>query len=122
LKQYHDWHAKERNFTPGDPVIVENFHGMQKWKCGEVTEKTGPVSYRVVFQDGTTGRRHIDHLKRRKFLPPSEEDRYSDDETEPKISDTTPTENPPNVVTPSEVVHPEIPLPGQQQESEKNCV
>lgn len=57
----------------GDAVIVKSFPSGQ-WKCGEITQKTGPVSYRVALPDGGIARRRVDHIKQRHFKPSMELD------------------------------------------------
>lgn len=73
FKHYHGSHAKGRTFREGDAVIVKCFPSGQ-WKCGEITHKTGPVSYRVELPDGGIARRHVDHIKQRHFKPSMELD------------------------------------------------
>ena len=95
-KMQHDMHAKERNFEVGKSVLVENFRGQPKWLKATVTEKTGPVSLRVMLEDGEICRRHVDQMH--KF---NERFERSDD-----VSDNiTPSNNP---VTPGSVALPEI--------------
>ena len=43
-----------RNFGPG-----------QKWLPGMIVATTGPVSYRVLLEDGRVWRRHQDHMRQR---------------------------------------------------------
>ena len=73
FKQYHDLHAKGRTFMEGDAVMTKSFPS-GRWKCGEITQQTGPVSYKVAFLDGVTARRHVDHIKQRHFIPRMEAD------------------------------------------------
>jgi transposase InsO family protein len=73
FKQYHDLHAKGRTFMEGDAVMTKSFPS-GRWKCGEITQQTGPVSYKVAFPDGVTARRHVDHIKQRHFIPQMEAD------------------------------------------------
>lgn len=68
FKQYHDFHARKRTFGEGDMVMVKNFPD-GRWKCGEITQKIGPVSYKVALPNGVTTRRHVDHIKQRHFIP-----------------------------------------------------
>ena len=62
-KRFHDGAGtKEREFTEGQNVLVENLRGTTpKWISGKIVEKMGPVSYKVEI-DGVMHRRHIDQL------------------------------------------------------------
>ena len=62
-KRFHDGAGtKEREFTEGQYVLVENLRGTTpKWISGKIVEKMGPVSYKVEI-DGVMHRRHIDQL------------------------------------------------------------
>lgn len=62
-KLYHDAHAKQRNFSPGDSVYVCNFGVGERWIPGVIAQKTGPVSYKITLQDGRVIRRHQDHVR-----------------------------------------------------------
>ena len=48
-------------FSVGLPVLVRNYAGGAKWKRGEVTGRTGPVSYTVMV-DGLVWSRHAGQL------------------------------------------------------------
>ena len=58
-----------RNFGPG-----------QKWLPGMTVATTGPVSYRVLLEDGRVWRRHQDHMRQRW------EKQVSDQETDSPIT------------------------------------
>ena len=67
-KQQHDSTKPLRSFLPGDTVFAQNFrvsNSEPKWLPATVVVVTGPLSYQVELQDGSTVRRHIDNLKRR---------------------------------------------------------
>ena len=57
-KRFHDGAGtKEREFTEGQNVLVENLRGTTpKWISGKIVEKMGPVSYKVEI-DGVVHRR-----------------------------------------------------------------
>ena len=95
-KMQHDMHAKERNFEVGESVLVENFRGQPKWLKATVTEKTGPVSFRVMLEDGEICRRHVDQMH--EF---NERFERSDNAS----ANMTPSDNP---VTPGSIALPEI--------------
>ena len=68
-KQAHDTSAPLRSFSTGDLVYAENFTGSPpKWSPGTVIEVTGPLSYRVELQTGTSVRRHVDSLRKRQAM------------------------------------------------------
>ncbi|KAL9984702.1 hypothetical protein ACROYT_G007028 [Oculina patagonica] len=60
-KARHDKVSKEREFTLGEQVLVQNFRGEPKWLGGVITEQTGPVSYKVLVGD-QLWKRHIDQM------------------------------------------------------------
>ena len=62
-KRYHDKSAKERTFGVGDPMYAANFTGKPQWLSCIITEKTGPVSFRIRLLDGRMMRRHMDHIR-----------------------------------------------------------
>ena len=61
LATLHPWEDK-REFKEGDNIIARNYSGGQKWLRGIVSEKTGPVSYKVKI-DGGIIRRHVDQIR-----------------------------------------------------------
>ena len=63
-KEAHDKSAKERpEFNTGSAVYARDFSKRaQKWETGTVVEQTGPVSYRVMREDGTVRPYHLDQL------------------------------------------------------------
>ena len=50
-----------RQFEVGEAVLARNYSGGNKWLKGIISEKTGPVSYKVKI-DGGVIRRHVDQL------------------------------------------------------------
>ena len=64
-KSDHDQHARARQFSVGDPVMMKNFSSGPDWMPGTVVSRLGPLSYLVETLDNQLSRRHIDHLKSR---------------------------------------------------------
>ena len=63
-KEQHDQHAHECSIEIGDRVYSQNFSGKPDWLSGIVTEKSGPVSYRMKLDDNNCViRRHQDHIR-----------------------------------------------------------
>lgn len=62
-KSQHDRRSKERSFECGDSVMVENHRGGPKWVRGSITERLGPISYRVQVGE-QFWKRHVDQLLR----------------------------------------------------------
>ena len=60
--EYHDRHARARNFVVGDAVYITNFSVGDRWLPGVVVNKSGPVSFHIELADGRTVRRHLDHV------------------------------------------------------------
>ena len=57
-----------REFEIGNSVWIRDFMGKDKWVCGSVVKRLGPLTYVVKVMDGRVWKRHVDHL-RRKSLP-----------------------------------------------------
>ena len=74
MKSDHDKISKDRQFHVGDFVSVKNYgqYG-PKWLPGTVSQVTGPVSYKVVLQDGREVRKHVDQIISRRESTISEE-------------------------------------------------
>ena len=70
-KSQHDQHARDRVFTKRDPVFVRNYHQGDRWLPGIVTEKTGPVSFKVKLTTGQNRRCHQDQLRKRSVEVPN---------------------------------------------------
>ena len=62
-KQYHDSHAKFREYLVGDNIMARNYAAGSKWEAGTVVERKGPLSYMVQMNSGLLWRRHIDQLR-----------------------------------------------------------
>ena len=62
-KANHDRRPLLRELTIGQKVMVRNYRSGTTWIPGEVTEKLGPLTYRVKLQSGSLCKRHIDQLR-----------------------------------------------------------
>ena len=60
----HDKVSKEREFSLGEQVLVQNFRGEPRWLEGTVAEQTGPVSYKVLVDD-QLWKRHVDQMHKK---------------------------------------------------------
>ena len=63
-KDYHDLHAKYREFYPGDAVLIKDLRKDKTWWPGTIVERSAPKSYLTVLADGRVWKRHVDHLRR----------------------------------------------------------
>ena len=61
-KEQHDEHARTRNFTVGQRVLVRNFRDGPKWVPGTLIARHGPLSFLVQVGEDVHWRRHVDHL------------------------------------------------------------
>ena len=68
-KGQHDNTRKERQFSDGDRVLVNNFNPGLKWKNAHIESRTGPLSYTVKYEDGVVACRHVDHLLKNMVCP-----------------------------------------------------
>ena len=64
-KRKHDVHAHDRDLEVGDAVFVRNYHHGDKWIPGTIQNRTGPVSFKVLLQDGRNRRCHQDQVRKR---------------------------------------------------------
>ena len=60
-KARHDKVSREREFTLGEQVLVQNFRGKPRWLDGTVAEQTGPISHKVLVGD-QLWKRHVDQM------------------------------------------------------------
>ena len=63
-KASHDSHGKPRTFRIGDSIFLNNFAG-SGWLPGKIAEKSGPVSFHVLLEDGRRKRCHQDQIRPR---------------------------------------------------------
>ena len=61
-KKDHDKSSMSRKFNSGQPVYVKNNGIVSSWLKGRVVESTGPVSFRVLLDDGREWC-HQDHIR-----------------------------------------------------------
>ena len=62
-KSQHDKHARQREFSIGEKVVVKNLRPGSTWIPGMVTKQLGPVTFSITTDDGQVWKRHIDHVK-----------------------------------------------------------
>ena len=68
-KAMHDKHASHRPFDEGDPVFVRNFSRGPPWLPAAITNRCGPLSFKVkVLEGGMVWRRHQDQLRKRSVI------------------------------------------------------
>ena len=63
-KKHFDHTAKEREYSVGEEVLIENFRGFPKWIKGTLSERTGPVSYKTLVEN-EDWKRHADKIRRK---------------------------------------------------------
>ncbi|XP_039376533.1 uncharacterized protein K02A2.6-like [Mauremys reevesii] len=54
--------AKDRTFSPGQPVLARNYTSGAKWVPATVITQMGPVSYTIQTAEDLTWQRHVDQL------------------------------------------------------------
>ena len=60
-KERHDSRSRNREVDIGETVLTRNLREGPKWATGTITERSGPISYRVQVND-QIWRRHTDQL------------------------------------------------------------
>lgn len=105
-KGYGDMHARQRILGEGDLVYTPNFGSGPAWVPGEITEKTGPVSFKVTLGHGQVVRRHIDQVRGRSSASLAM--------TPEVLSDTSPEVN---FVEPPLQEEPEVPVSADSTEN-----
>ena len=65
-KAEHDRKSKEREFSIGEEVLVQNFRGVPKWSEATVVERTGPVSYKTQIGE-QVWKRHVDQMRDKSY-------------------------------------------------------
>ena len=113
-KKQHDSQAPLREFQVNDPVFVKNFSYGPKWLCGNIIQKSGPVSYVVQLTSGGVFRRHVDHIRLRSspIVHPIVQDLPNDAEPTPVPRPSLPTPLSSETSTP---VEPEVATPAASQ-------
>ncbi|XP_013163468.1 PREDICTED: uncharacterized protein K02A2.6-like [Papilio xuthus] len=62
-KQIRNSSGLARNFNVGDKILSRNYStNSQKWVEGKILQQTGPVSYKIINNDGGVHRRHTDQI------------------------------------------------------------
>ena len=61
----HDKRSQVRHFSTGDKVFVKNHRQGDSWLPGEISEKLGHLSFKVLMPDGRFMHCHQDHLRKR---------------------------------------------------------
>ena len=92
-KSQHDQHAKGRVFVEKDTVFVRNYHSGDKWLPGVITQKTGPVSFKVKMTTGQERWCHQDQMRARSIevTTPDPQDLSGDSEIPtPRVELNTP--------------------------------
>ena len=70
-KAKYDRKSKEREFSIGEEVLVQNFRGEPRWLDATVVERTGPVSYKTQIGE-QVWRRHVDQMRGKSYHHTSE--------------------------------------------------
>ena len=60
----HDARARGR-VLKGDNVYIHSFDGKNKWLPGTITNKQGPLTYRITLDDDRVVQCHKDHIRSR---------------------------------------------------------
>ena len=64
----HDAHARGCIFKEGDNVYIRSFDGRNKWLPGTITNKQGPLTFRIALDDDRVVQCHIDHIRSRECI------------------------------------------------------
>ena len=62
-KMHHDYHARDRTFNIGDPVLCQNYGRADELLPGHIIVKSGPVSFQIKLNDGRIIKRHQDEIR-----------------------------------------------------------
>ena len=62
-KMHHNYHACDRTFDIGDPVLCQNYGRGDELSPGQIIVKSGPVSFQIKLNDGRMMKRHQDQTK-----------------------------------------------------------
>ena len=58
---------KYRKFEVGERVIARDYRGKDPWVAGNISEREGPLMYKVATDKGQIWRRHTEQLKATKW-------------------------------------------------------
>ena len=118
-KKQHDSQAPLREFQVNDPVFVKNFSYGPRWLCGNVIQKSRPVSYVVQLTSAEVFRRHVDHIRLRSspILHPIVQELPNDAKPTPVPRPSLPTPLSSEASTPveSEVANPSASQPAASE-------
>ena len=65
-KMHHDYHARDRTFDIGDPVVCHNYErGDELLLPSHIIVMSGPVSFQIKLNDGRIMKRHLDQIRHR---------------------------------------------------------
>ena len=67
--KHHDSHARARDLTIGQRVMVRNFRAGPHWIPGTVVKQNGPLTYLVKVRENQVWKRHIDHVRQMEDTP-----------------------------------------------------
>ena len=62
-KARHDYHAGYRELEVDQKVMARNWRPGPEWVPGEIVERLGPLTFKILTQAGQLWKRHIDHLR-----------------------------------------------------------
>ena len=63
-KHNHDTHAVPQKFQEGEEVYIRDFRPGHTWLPGKIIKCSGPVSFKVQFNNDQIGHRHQSHLQK----------------------------------------------------------
>ena len=72
-KHHHDQHSQPHTLQVGDAVYVQVLPTNNTWVPGTIAKVLSPMSYLITLEDGTSVRRHIDHLHSRSATSDSQD-------------------------------------------------
>ena len=94
--KHHDPHARARDLTVGQRVMVRNFRAGPLWIPGTVVKQNGPLTYLVKVKEDQVWKRHIDHVRQMEDTPrellKSKEHSGDSDISETEFTDTSVTD------------------------------
>ena len=64
-KMHPDYHARDRTFHIGDPVVCQNYGSCDDLLPGHIIVKCGPVSFQIKLNDGRIMKCHQDQIRHR---------------------------------------------------------
>ena len=109
----HDARGKSRTFRVGDSIFLKNYGAGSGWLPGKIIQRSGPVSFQVLLEDGRRKRCHQDQLRPRVVEdgPPEMSEVPVDADTSDSTSTSVPSAADSTVETSSPVLGPDLPEP-----------